>query len=71
MLSLVRTEDVAAPNGEAGYSRAEIEAMQRTVGAIFARWGVSDVDAAVILGGISAKTFRRWRDVSVESRSTL
>ena len=62
MLSLVRTEEVAAPNGEAGYSRAEIEAMQRTVGAIFARWGISDVDAAVILGGISAKTFRRWRD---------
>lgn len=45
----------------AGYSSAEIKAMQRTVGAILARWGVSDVDAAVILGGISVKTWRRWR----------
>lgn len=47
--------------GAADYVPDEIEAMQRTVGAIFGRWGVSDVDAAVILGGISPKTFRRWR----------
>ena len=36
--------------------------MQRAVINIFARWGVSDIDAATILGGISAKTFRRWKD---------
>jgi len=48
--------------GAAAYAPDEIEAMQRTVGAIFGRWGVTDVDAAVILGGISPKTYRRWRD---------
>jgi Protein of unknown function (DUF2384) len=62
MLTLV---DHAAPDrrtGEAGYAPDEIEAMQRTIGAIFGRWGVTDVDAAVLLGGISPKTYRRWRD---------
>jgi Antitoxin Xre/MbcA/ParS C-terminal toxin-binding domain/Antitoxin Xre-like helix-turn-helix domain len=44
------------------YSTDELRAMQRTVIALFARWGVSDVDASTILGGISAKTFRRWKD---------
>lgn len=62
MLPIVEQSDVEAQPIGAAYSPAEVEAMQRTVGAIFARWGVSDVDAAVILGGISAKTFRRWRD---------
>jgi uncharacterized protein (DUF2384 family) len=59
------TLDQAAPNRKSGavaYAPDEIEAMQRTVGAIFGRWGVTDVDAAVILGGISPKTYRRWRD---------
>jgi len=57
--------DHTAPDrqtGAAAYAPDEIEAMQRTVGAIFARWGVTDVDAAVILGGISPKTYRRWRE---------
>lgn len=36
--------------------------MQRAVLNLFDRWKVSDVDAAVILGGISARTLRRWRD---------
>lgn len=44
------------------FSSEELHAMQRTVIALFERWAVSDVDAATILGGISAKTFRRWRD---------
>jgi hypothetical protein len=56
--------DHAALDRQAGtaYAPDEIQAMQRTVGAIFGRWGVTDVDAAVILGGISPKTYRRWRD---------
>ena len=36
--------------------------MQRAMGVIFARWGVSDADAAVILGSISPSMLRRWRD---------
>lgn len=62
MLSVVEPREPPAPVGGTAYAPAEIAAMQRAVGAILARWGVSDVDAAVILGGISPKTFRRWRD---------
>lgn len=43
------------------YTAREVEAMQRTVINIFARWGVSDVQAATILGDIAPKTFRRWK----------
>ena len=50
------------PLEASGYAEDEIRAMQRAVGNIFARWGVTDGEAAVILGGISAKTFRRWRE---------
>ncbi|MEM8541731.1 MAG: MbcA/ParS/Xre antitoxin family protein [Pseudomonadota bacterium] len=45
-----------------GYSERELHAMQRAVINLFAKWKVSDIDAAVILGGIAAKTFRRWKD---------
>ena len=51
-----------SPVEASGYASDEIRAMQRAVGNIFARWGVTDAEAAVILGGISAKTFRRWRE---------
>jgi uncharacterized protein (DUF2384 family) len=58
----LRRQPPASPVEASGYTSAEIRAMQRTVGNIFARWGVTDGEAAVILGGISAKTFRRWRE---------
>lgn len=52
----------SAPSPGAGpYTVREIEAMQRTVIAILARWGVTDAQAAVILGDIAPKTFRRWK----------
>ena len=51
-----------SPVEASGYAADEVRAMQRTVGNIFAQWGVTDGEAAVILGGISAKTFRRWRE---------
>jgi hypothetical protein len=62
MLTLVDHEVPERQTGAAAYAPDEIEAMQRTVGAVLGRWGVTDVDAAVILGGISPKTYRRWRD---------
>lgn len=63
MLSTVKLgpEDPTPPLGSS-YSADELHAMQRAVIALFERWGVSDVDASIILGGISAKTFRRWKD---------
>lgn len=61
MLERIDPTPAERQTGEADDPAAEIAAMQRAVGAIFARWGVSDVDAAIILGGMSAKTYRRWR----------
>lgn len=45
-----------------GYTPAMVQAMQRAMIELFARWGVGAEDAAILLGGISSKTFRRWRD---------
>lgn len=50
-----------APFLETGYLDEEIRAMQRAIISLFDRWKVSDQDAGIILGGISAKTFSRWR----------
>lgn len=62
MINVVKIRDTEAPvDPGTNYSEDEIRAMQRTVMNIFAKWGVSDVDAATILGGISAKTYRRWK----------
>ncbi|PHR18071.1 MAG: hypothetical protein COA41_10730 [Sphingopyxis sp.] len=36
--------------------------MQRAIINLFSKWAVKDADAAIILGGISKKTLRRWRD---------
>lgn len=63
MLTAIQTStDAPIPNLGEGYTQDELHAMQRAVISLFAKWGVSDVDAAVILGGLAAKTFRRWKD---------
>ena len=54
-------QPVVPSPGADPYSVREIEAMQRAVIAIFARWGVTDAQAAVILGSIAPKTFKRWK----------
>jgi len=43
------------------YTADEVRAMQRTVPRILHKWGATDAQAAVILGGLSAKTLQRWR----------
>ena len=62
MRPLLESRPPVSPVEASGYASDEIRAMQRAVGNIFARWGVTDGEAAMILGGISAKTFRRWRE---------
>jgi hypothetical protein len=60
MLTLVERPNIAPPpNG--GYSPPQVEAMQRAVIQLFDRWGVSDANAATLMGGISTKTFQRWK----------
>lgn len=62
-MHLVQPSIQPPPSGPraASYSAHEIAAMQRTVINVFARWGVTDAEAAVILGGIAPKTFKRWK----------
>ena len=42
-------------------SAEEAAALQRATLALMDRWGVRDEDAARLLGGLSVKTYRRWR----------
>lgn len=63
MLQLVHPTPAPTPGRKPeGYSAPELQAMQRAVVALFTKWQLSDADAAVLLGGISTKTFRRWKD---------
>ena len=43
------------------YSEQEFQAMQRTVINIFNRWGLTDGEAACLLGGLSPRTLQRWK----------
>lgn len=64
MLNVIQSSDAGSNSAlsEGDYTAVEVEAMQRAVLNIFAKWTVKDADAAVILGGVSVKTVRRWRD---------
>lgn len=61
MLSLVQAESPLPRAPAVGYSSDSVQAMQRAVIALFGHWGVTDEQAALLLGGLSAKTFRRWK----------
>ena len=40
---------------------AEGEAMARAVVNLFAKWGIIDAQAAILLGGLSPRTWARWK----------
>lgn len=42
-------------------SDAEGEAMARAVVNLFVKWGITDAQASVLLGGLSARTWARWK----------
>lgn len=46
---------------DAGFADDEIRAMQRAFVNLADRWGLTDDQAAVLLGDISVRTFRRWK----------
>ena len=60
MLTLVERPN-AAPPPDGGYSPPQVEAMQRAIIQLLDRWDVSDANAAILMGGISTKTFQRWK----------
>jgi len=57
-LELVSTIDLSGP---LQISVEEIQAMQRAVINLFARWGLGDEQACTLLGGIGARTYARWK----------
>jgi len=43
------------------FSNAEKMAMQRAMVNLAERWGLTNEQAAILLGGISTRTFGRWK----------
>lgn len=51
----------ATPPPTLEFSRAEVQAMQRAVIRLFDHWGVTDAQAAILLGDIAVRTYQRWK----------
>jgi hypothetical protein len=49
----------AAPSPQ--FSQAEVQAMQRAFVNLVPLWGLTDEQAAVLMGDISVRTFQRWK----------
>ena len=45
----------------AHFTPGEVQAMQRAFVNLAERWGITDEQAAVLMGDISVRTFRRWK----------
>src|SRR3546814_20776448 len=43
------------------FSTWEVQAMQRAVIRLFDQWGVTDAQAAPLLGDIAVRTWQRWK----------
>lgn len=61
MASLERV-DATPAEPTAAITDAEAEAMARAVVNLFACWAVRDHDACILLGGISPRTYARWKE---------
>lgn len=59
-MQLVAIEHAASPPTP-GFSQAEVQAMQRAVIRLFDHWGVTDAQAAILLGDIAVRTYQRWK----------
>lgn len=55
-----------------GITDAEGAAMARAVVRLFALWGLPDAEACILVGGVSARTYQRWKtgEVGRLSRDT-
>lgn len=52
---------VGAPGLPLGAPPAEIQAMQRAIIRLFDHWDVTDLEASVLLGDLSPRTYQRWK----------
>ena len=51
----------APPPPAANFSDAEVQAMQRAVIRLFDNWGITDAQAACLLGDMPIRTYQRWK----------
>ena len=61
MLQPISTNAAPPLLSDTGFSEDECQAMQRAILKLFGHWGLTDAEAVVLLGGVSLKTYRRWR----------
>jgi len=61
-MSLLLVEKAAAPEVGAVITDEEGEAMARAAVNLFRHWGLTDAEACVLLGGVSKRTYARWKD---------
>ncbi len=61
MLRLHLVETTHASPGTDRITDQEAAAMARAAVNLFARWGLTDAQACVLLGGISPRTWARWK----------
>ena len=54
-------EKTASQPNARGVTDAEGEAMVRTAVNLFGKWGLTDPQASILLGGLSARTWARWK----------
>jgi len=59
-MQLVAIEGIAPPPAP-NFSTQEVQAMQRAVIRLFDHWGVTDAQAATLLGDIAVRTYQRWK----------
>ncbi len=62
IMSLQLVEKAAAPEAVAVITDEEGEAMARAAVNLFRHWGLTDAEACVLLGGVSKRTYARWKD---------
>ena len=59
-MKLVAIKSVPLPSAPY-FSTEEVQAMQRAVIRLFDRWGMTDAQAATLLGDIAVRTYQRWK----------
>ncbi len=59
-MQLVAIKGTVPPHARE-FSTEEVQAMQRAVIRLFDHWGVTDAQAAVLLGDIAVRTYQRWK----------
>ncbi len=61
-MTLQLVEKATALETVAVITDEEGEAMARAAVNLFRHWGITDAEACVLLGGVSKRTYARWKD---------